>query len=133
MSAINAWLRIPYRDYGRGEDGSDCWGLVRIVRRALRGDLLPAYGAVDPDDKAAMTAVAGQVIGAGFAEVAPQVGALAAVWRGPLCLHVGIVIEAEGRLAVLETNRATGPRWLRIKDFESRYPRVTYHDRSLSV
>lgn len=130
---ISDWLRIPYRPYGRGPDGCDCWGLVRIVRKALRGDALPSYSGVDPDDKPALTAAARDVIAAGWCEVAPRVGAIASVWRGELCLHVGIVIEAEKRLAVLETNRATGPRWQRIHDFEARHLRVSYHDRDLPV
>ncbi|MDD2663954.1 MAG: hypothetical protein PHD19_09355 [Dechloromonas sp.] len=130
MTMLDDWLRVPYVAYGRTMAGADCWGLVRIVRHALRGEWLPEFGAVAPDDKAKMTGAAGQVVAAGFAESAPSPGAIAAVWRGPLCLHVGIVIEADGRLAVLETNRATGPRWLRLADFSARYLRVTYHDKT---
>lgn len=130
MTTLNDWLRVPYLAYGRTMAGVDCWGLVRIVRHALRGEWLPEFGAIYPDDKVNMTGAAGQVVAAGFAEVAPSPGAIAAVWRGKLCLHVAIVIEADGRLAVLETNRATGPRWLRLADFESRYQRVTYHDKT---
>lgn len=131
MTELDDWLRIPYVAHGRDAAGCDCWGLARLARHALRGDWLPEYGAVDPADKAEMTRVAGQVVGGGFRECDPRPGALAAVWRGAMCLHVGIVIEADGRLAVLETNRSTGPRWLRIRDFEARYPRVTYHDSDL--
>jgi cell wall-associated NlpC family hydrolase len=133
MSALSDWLRIPYLAHGRDLSGCDCWGLARLARHALRGDWLPSHGAIDPDDKAAMTEVAGQMVGAGFRECSPRPGALAAIWRGQLCLHVAIVIEAEGRLAVLETNRATGPRWMRIKDFEACYLRVTYHDSDLPL
>ena len=49
------------RDHGRDLAGCDCWGLVRLVRHALRGDLLPSYGAIDPQDKPALTGAAGEV------------------------------------------------------------------------
>ena len=124
---INDWLRIPYRDHGRDWTGCDCWGLVRMVRFALRGDFLPSYGGIDPQDKPALTAAAGEVMSLdGFRECEPRLGAIAAVWRGALCLHVGVVVESEGRLKVLDTNpggaclRTTG-------EFEAAHPRVVYY------
>lgn len=126
---INDWLRIPYRDHGRDWAGCDCWGLVRMVRFALRGDFLPSYGGIDPQDKPALTAAAGEVMSLdGFRECEPRLGAIAAVWRGALCLHVGIVVEVEGRLAVLETGRRIGARWLRLADFGQVYRDVRFYD-----
>jgi hypothetical protein len=127
---INDWLRIPYRDHGRDWSGCDCWGLVRMVRHALRGDLLASYGSIDPNDKTALTDAAGYVLdGGGFQlRQEPGVGALATVWRGALCLHVGIVVEVEGRLAVLETGRRIGVRWLRLADFRQVYRDVRFYD-----
>ena len=126
---INDWLRIPYRDHGRDWTGCDCWGLVRMVRFALRGDFLPSYGGIDPQDKSALTAAAGEVMSLdGFRECEPRLGAIAAVWRGALCLHVGIVVEVEGRLAVLETGRRIGVRWLRLADFGQVYRDVRFYD-----
>jgi len=125
------YLRIPYVAQGRDKDGCDCWGLVRMVRHALRGDDLSSHSEVDPDDKPAMTAATLDVLSGGFEEVDPHSGAIACVWRSGFCVHVGIVIEAEGRLVVLETTSRGGPRWLRIGDFEKRYRLVTYHDRDL--
>lgn len=127
---INDWLCIPYRDYGRDWTGCDCWGLVRMVRHALRGDLLASHGAIDPGDKPALTKAAGDVLGVGGFQLrqVPQAGALATVWRGPLCLHVGIVVEVEGRLAVLETGRRIGVRWLRLADFCRVHRDVRFYD-----
>lgn len=126
---INDWLRIPYRDHGRDWTGCDCWGLVRMVRFALRGDFLPSYGGIDPQDKPALTAAAGEVMSLdGFRECEPRLGAIATVWRGALCLHVGIVVDVEGRLAVLETGRRIGVRWLRLGDFARSYQEVRFYD-----
>ena len=128
MMDINSLLTIPYQDYGRTMRGADCWGLVRLVRNQLRGDWLPAFGSVCPDDKRQITQSAATLFAPMREQANPQPGALAAVWRGRLCLHMGIVIRADGLLAVLETNRATGVRWMRIADYNAMHQRVTYHD-----
>ncbi len=125
---INSILSIPYRDYGRDARGADCWGLVRLVRHQIRGDWLPAFGDVCPNDKRHITLSATALFAPMCEQADPKPGALAAVWRGRLCLHMGIVIAVEGVLAVLETNRATGVRWMRMSDYNARHQRVTYHD-----
>lgn len=125
---VNRLLTIPYIDYGRDVRGCDCWGLVRLVRHQLRGDWLPAFGRVCPDDKRQITQNAATLFAPMREQIQPRPGALAAVWRGRLCLHMGIVILVEGVLAVLETNRATGVRWFRIGDYNAMHQRVTYHD-----
>lgn len=126
---INDWLKIPYLDHGRDSEGSDCWGLVRLVRHNIRGDLLPSYGAISPDSKKELTLAAMQVMNTGFAlRDKPIPGSIATIWRWALCIHVGIVVEADGLLAVLETNRKTGVRWMRLADFENSYIGVKYYD-----
>ena len=50
------------------------------------------------------------------------------MWRGLLCHHVGVVVEADGRLAVLETGSRIGPRWLRLDDFQRLYLDVRFYD-----
>lgn len=128
MLDINALLTIPYVEYGRETSGADCWGLVRIVREQLRGNVLPSFGGIGAANRREMTDVANGFC-AEFAERAePQPGAIAFVWHGRLCVHVGIVIEAEGALAVLETTRASGVRWVRLREYNLWHPRVTYHD-----
>lgn len=126
------WLSIPYKDYGRDMSGVDCWGLVRLVRHELRGELFPEFGAISPDDKINLTGAAGEV--SKVYKLEPKgpknirAGAIATCWRGRLCLHVGIVIEVEGRLAVLETGRKIGPRWKWLADFNRTYGTVIYYD-----
>lgn len=56
----------------------------------------------------------------------PEVGAIAAVFRGGLCLHVGVVVEADGRLKVLDTNPG-GARIRTVREFESDFPRVVFY------
>lgn len=106
----------------------DCYGLVRHARsslfaRALLGEHL---GVLDTD-KAELTRICRQE-SAGMREASPAPGVLATCWRGGLFHHVGLVIEVDGRLSVLETNKKTGPRWMPISAFERLYTRVIYYD-----
>ncbi|MNG23239.1 hypothetical protein D3C84_1078210 [compost metagenome] len=57
----------------------------------------------------------------------PEPWALAVCYKGGLVVHVALVVEIEGRLAVLEINARTGARWQRIADFEGAYLRVRYY------
>lgn len=59
MSWGLAYVNIPYRDFGRGRDGVDCYGLVRLIyREQLRVDL-PDYteGYATIDDRKEIAAL----------------------------------------------------------------------------
>jgi hypothetical protein len=125
---IERYLATVYEDGGTGPYAYNCWTLVRAVRHEVFGyPLLPIYGAISPDDKHALTDACNAEAQA-FHEGPPSPGAIATVWRGQICIHVGICIELDGRLGVLETGRKCGPRWLCLGDFERRYLKVIYHN-----
>lgn len=125
---IGKYLNATYEDGARGPARYDCWGLVRAVRHELLGlPLLPSFGAVRNTMPAAFTR-AYEEQAALMEECQPEPGAIAAVFRGRIVIHVAVVIEVDGALAVLEIrNDRTSARWLRISDFESRYLRVIYY------
>lgn len=127
---MNRYLETRYVRYGRGPVDLDCWGLVRLARHELFGRaMLPSYAEIDPEDKQALTVAAASVREqGGFVATLPQAGAIATAWRARLCVHVGLVVQADGRPWVLETDEATGPCLSPISAFESRYTRVIYYD-----
>lgn len=131
---LTSYLTSRYQDGGRGPGAFDCWGLVRTARHQLFGlPLLPSYGAIAADDKLRLTGAALEVMRTGFAPAPPIPGAIATCWRGRLCQHVALVVEADGRLGVLETGSRCGPRWLPLKVFEELNLKVIYYDdRNLS-
>lgn len=127
---IDDLLKTRYVKYGRGPDAYDCWGLSRVGRVELfRRDWLPSFVDIDPGDKERLTMAALDVRRAGaFEEVGFIPGAIATAWRARLCVHVGIVVHADDRLWILETDEGTGPTLTRPSQFERRYTKVICYD-----
>ena len=127
---MNRYLQTRYVRGGRGPVEYDCWGLVRIARLELFGRrLLPILSEAKPGNPRAITNAVRTVSADGFAELSkPRVGAIATAWRASLCVHVGLVVEADGRMMILETDAPTGPCLTPIKTFTARYTRVLFYD-----
>lgn len=123
---IEKYLGVPHVTGGRSMEGMDCWGVCLAVRRDMGLPDLPSLGHVGPTDTIGMKAGYRNTVSY-LKECSPQVGALAAVFRGLAFIHVGVVVEIDGRLAVLETNPKTGMRWLRVRAFEDQYAKVVYY------
>lgn len=134
VALIKGYLATIYSRYGRGEmvDGVrhfDCYGLVREARATMFGKpLLASYGEIGGQMAREMTEAVNDTIQQHLKPCKPSPGAIAMGWRGRLCLHVGIVVQVDGRPWVLETDSATGPVLTKIRDFESRFLKVTYYD-----
>jgi len=134
---LDDYLFAEYEDGANGEivNGRrryNCWTLACAVRQEVLGlPPLPDAGVISRH-RLRESAKSYRV----YADLLPDgpavPGALAAVMSGELCTHVGVVLELDGMLAVLEINPKSGCRWLRIADFERTYYRVKYHaDRDL--
>ena len=81
----------------------NCWSLVRELRVELFDlPLLPLYGGINADDKRSLTKAASETISGHLKECCLQLGAIAACYRVSLCVHVGIVVEVDGRLCIAE-------------------------------
>lgn len=93
---FDRFVGIPYRDHGRGFDGCDCWGLVRLVLRDLKGVDLPGFAEsyqTAADAKAVADLIAGQM--EPWDALPPgseQPGDVVLMRRGAAACHVGVVI-----------------------------------------
>ncbi|MBS4155246.1 NlpC/P60 family protein [Cobetia sp. MC34] len=127
MNELKPYLKTRYESGGRGPEAYDCWGLVRAIRAEVFGlRLLPSWGAIHADDKRRLTAACLREARS-FTAGEPEPASIATVWRGRLCIHVAIVFEINGRLAVIETGKTNGVRWLYLPDFEAQYLKVVYY------
>lgn len=127
---LDKYLSVKYAHNGNGEDGvHNCWSLVRLARSELFGlPMLPDFSSISATDKKALTesmiAVRDEN---GFKEVSAKAGAIATAFRGSLCVHLGLVVEADGRLWILEIDEPTGACLTPTGKFESRYAKVIYY------
>lgn len=124
---INDYLSSVYVDGGREIGALDCYGLVRLVRYHHCGKrLLPSFGLIRNTQPKEFT-LAYQEEARNMQQCEPENGAIAAVFRGALCIHVAVIIEVGDELHALEINPKKGARLMRIPDFESQYLRVAYY------
>jgi len=126
MIDIEKYLRVPYVDEGRSGAALDCWGLMLAVRAELGCAPLPSLTGVTRHTVHAMGHEY-QAISSMLEQCEPEAGAIAAVFKGKAFVHVGVVVEIDGRLGVLETNQATGPRWMRVPQFLDTYYKVLFY------
>lgn len=129
MNWINDYIfNARYLDGARGEDWQyDCWGLVREARHKHCGmRLLPSWGEIRNTMPKKFTK-AYREEAAKMHECAPEHGAVAAVFIGDLCVHVALVVLADGRLHALEINNKRGVDFSRLVDFEALYQKVIYY------
>ena len=89
--------------------------------------LLPLYGGINADDKRALSKAASETIASSLKECSLQIGAIAACYRVLLCVHVGIVVEIDGRLCIAEIGSKTGFRIQSVERFEASYTKVRYY------
>lgn len=127
---MNRYLNIPYVAGGRDTSGLDCLGLIRLVRHEIFGrELMPECATVDPDNKRQVTKTHDALVASErLHECQPQAGTIAAAFKSVLCIHVGVVIEADGRKWIMETNAHTGVCLTPIRAFENQYTKVIYYD-----
>lgn len=124
---LNDFIGKQYEDGARGPEKHDCWSLVRSIRHEVYGlPLLPSFGHVRHTMPIEFTKAYREGV-KGLQKCKPEVGAVAAVLRGAICVHVAVVVEIGGELAVMEINPKTNCRWLRIPEFERQYLKVEYY------
>jgi lipoprotein Spr len=121
---VSAYMGVPWEDRGRGLDGCDCWGWVRLVLAGEAGVDLPLYG--DYETAADRAEVAGVVSGAvGAFDPVPlgqeRPGDLVLLRIAGKPCHIGVLLDGRRmahmwpRAGVL-LEKLDGPRWARRVD-----------------
>lgn len=127
MNWHTPYLLAEYEDGARGPHKFDCWGLARHVRHEHCGKrLLPSWGHLRNTQPKEFTQ-AYRTESDRMEQCAPESGAIAAVFRGAICIHVAVVVDLGHGLRVLEINPKRGARLLRVSDFEAQYLKVRYY------
>lgn len=127
---LTDYLNTRYRKGGRGPTYYDCWGMTRAAFHSLfGGEMLPTCADALPGSISAITKSVRNVAREHAMTPQTQVrpGMIATCWHGRACVHVGLVVEADGRLWVLETDDPIGPVLTRVAEFEDRYSQVVYY------
>lgn len=126
---IKTALQIPYKDEGRNRYGCDCYGLVRLIRYNLRGDLLKLFDKVSPRNK---TVLSQQVTyhKRFFKPVEHLIdGTIVLVSIQNIAMHLGICMyDSAQNLKIIETNQRTGVTVSSRETIESKYLNVAYYD-----
>lgn len=126
MIDIVKYLGMPYSEGGRSLEGGDCWYLVLAVRKELGLPELPDFGNVTKSTPVAMGREYKKV-SSGLVQTTPTIGAIAAVLRGAHLVHVGVVIEGDHGLSVLDTNPGCGVQVRALRSFIDSYYRVIFY------
>lgn len=128
MLNIDKYLSVTWQMGGRAYPILDCYGLVLEVRRDMA---LPSWPSLDgivskPNDHEAMNEAA-MCIKQHLSSCSPAAGAVAACFTSGLVTHLGIVIEADMQLMVMECNFRKNVTVLPLRRFEKLYSRVEYY------
>jgi hypothetical protein len=123
---LGTYLNASYEDGGRGPARYDCWGIARAVRHEVYGmPLLPSWGYVRNTNPREFTQAV--IEGAAAMErCEPEIGAIACVWRGSICIHVAVIVEVDGRLHGMEM-KPSGATIKPLRRFQDQYLKVSYH------
>lgn len=128
MIGMDRWQACEWVTDGMDYPRLNCWGLVRLARSELFGKpLLPRFD-IHAEDKRGLTEACHDVVNTLLDECVPRPGAIAACWRGRLCVHVALLVQYHGRLSVLEIDKGISARIVRHRDWIRNWPRITYYD-----
>ncbi len=91
---VDAYRFIPYVDRPEGNEGFNCWGMVRDVLMThfnVPAEALPAYGSISSNEPALIDA-GYRTVKQSFTPAAPVDGAVACCYHRGLMTHIGVVV-----------------------------------------
>jgi hypothetical protein len=120
-------MQCKYRPFGRGQNGFDCWGLVRhILHHHYDIPLLNDFGRLKTDDQFAINNALLDLTPL-FKQSPAADGAVAGCYRGSHLSHVGICIDLNAEFYVLHITSDLGIALMRINDFKRLFTKVVFY------
>lgn len=95
---VGPYIGMPYKDKGRGPDGWDCWGGVRMVLAEVFGQVLPDYADAytHAEDMASVSRAVSVGLAEGWQEVSsPAPGDLLIISIAGRPWHCGIMVTTD--------------------------------------
>lgn len=129
---LMGYMLTKYKDGARGENGLyDCWGLARHVRHFVYGkSLLSEFAGVDRFVPKSLAKSCKEQIKTLKEIKTPVAGAVVAVYKKGLCVHVAVCVENNGEIEIMDTNPATNTQVFSIPRFIRPYGEceIKYYD-----
>lgn len=125
MLNIDKYLSVIWRMGGRCYPFLDCYGIVHEIRRDLNLPEWPAFEGIIQEDS--QMDLAARELMLSVEQCKASHGVVAACYKSGMVTHVGIVVEIDGLLHVIESNPKTNVTILPIGRFERRYAKVEYY------
>lgn len=126
MFNIDKYRSVTWQMGGRVWPVLDCYGVVHEVRRDLGLPEWPAFeGVIREGDTMARACAA---FSANVRRVEAKEGAVAACYSGGVVDHLGVVVNIDGTLHVLESNPHRNVTILPLARFERLYSSVEYYE-----
>ena len=124
MTDLTKYLDGIWVEGGRSWPEIDCYGLVLEVRRDMSLPSWPEWGEARQGDS---MQAAGEEFASQHERCRPEPGAVALCYRGSMLTHVGVVVEVDGLLQVLECNAGSNVRLTPLPRFARRFVRVEFY------
>lgn len=104
MRKWEAYVGLPFKDFGRDFNGVDCWGLVRLVLKSECNIDVPSYGDISAHDLIRVTStIRGESSSEPWYPVEPhEVKAFDVALMQGRPMHVGIMVSSEQLMHVEE-------------------------------
>lgn len=126
---IEEMFEAVYTHGGRKWPMVDCYGFVMHARRIIFDKPIIDAESVNPGELKRITTSVDELSSKmSMRKAEPSPGAIATAWKGSLCVHVGIVVEVDGSLRVLDIDHSSGVSLNKIKRFKSRFTDVIFYD-----
>jgi len=125
MFDIDKYLSVRWQMGGRVFPVLDCYGVIHEVRRDLGLPEWPVFEGVI--NEGCQMNDAADTFRQNVEECQPECGAVAACYTAGLITHLGIVVEVDGALLVLECNPRRNVTLLPVPRFIRQYAKVEFY------